>query len=61
MARTRSIENSLFAYSKSWVESLVGEHFYRTDQLDVGVDTVAVYRDSRIGSLYCSYVAWARD
>lgn len=46
MARTRSVENSLFAHTKSWVEALTDEYFYRADQLDVGVDTVAVYRDA---------------
>lgn len=46
MARTRPVENSLLAHMKSWVEALAGEFFYRADQLDVGVDTVAVYRDA---------------
>jgi type I restriction enzyme M protein len=46
MARTRPVENSLFAHSGSWVEALADQYFYRSDQLDVGVDAVAVYRDA---------------
>lgn len=46
MVRSRPVEDSLFAHSKSWVEALLDQYFYRHDQLDVGVDTVAVYRDA---------------
>lgn len=46
MARTRPVEDSLFAHSRSWVDALPKQYFYRPEQLDVGVDTVAVYRDA---------------
>lgn len=46
MARNRTVENTLFAHSRSWVEALNDQHFYRPDQLDVGVDAVAIYRDA---------------